>query len=143
MLGRKDYTREEYENGKSPIDELLAAYKKLVKAVTDATPDRKVQSTFDEFEGLFFDNMALVLDRYYVHRLRMVTGKDGNPLNEVELICDSLMNNRGILQENNVIKYVPTQSVVKLDLGDQIRLSEQDFERLSSALFAELERKFL
>jgi hypothetical protein len=26
----------------------------------------------------------------------MVTGKDSNPLNEVELICDSLMNNDGL-----------------------------------------------
>jgi hypothetical protein len=24
----------------------------------------------------------LVLDRYFVHRLRMITGKDGNPINE-------------------------------------------------------------
>jgi hypothetical protein len=27
--------------------------------------------------------MTLVLDRYFVHRLRVVTGKDGDPLNEV------------------------------------------------------------
>lgn len=43
----------------------------------------------------------------------MVTGKDGNPLNEVELICDSLMNNDG-LRGNNVITLIPDQSVVKM-----------------------------
>jgi hypothetical protein len=63
--------------------------------------------------------------------------------NEVELICDSLLNNGGILRENNVINYIPAQSVVKLDLGDPIRLSEREFERLSAAFFAEIERKFL
>jgi hypothetical protein len=32
---------------------------------------------------LFCNNLMLVLDRRFVHRLRMVTGKAGNPLNEV------------------------------------------------------------
>lgn len=73
----------------------------------------------------------------------MVAGKDGNPLNEVELICDSLMNNDGVLRGNNVIKYVPDQSVVKLNLGDRIQLTADDFERLSAAFFEELERRFL
>jgi hypothetical protein len=43
--------------------------------------------------------MTLMLDRYFVHRLRMVTGKDGNPLNEVELI------------EGNVARRPPTLAV--------------------------------
>jgi hypothetical protein len=73
----------------------------------------------------------------------MVTGKDGNPLNEVEMICDSLMNNNGVLRGNTVVKYIPEQSVVKLKIGDQIRLTAEEFERLSAAFFAELERKFL
>jgi hypothetical protein len=33
--------------------------------------------------------MALVLDRLYVHRRRIVTGRDGNPINEVELLSVS------------------------------------------------------
>jgi hypothetical protein len=45
----------------------------------------------------------------------MVTGKDGNPLNEVELLTESLINN-GVLRGNNVIKHVPTESVLKLVL---------------------------
>jgi hypothetical protein len=78
-----------------------------------------------------------------VHRLRIVTGKDGNPINEVELISDSLMNNDGVLRGSNVIKYVPEQSVTKLKVGDTIRLTEDDFERLSAAFLDELERKFV
>jgi hypothetical protein len=78
-----------------------------------------------------------------VHRLRIVTGKDGNPINEVELISDSLMNNNGVLRGSNVIKYVPEQSVTKLKVGDTIRLTEDDFERLSAAFLDELERKFV
>ena len=143
MLGRKNYTRAEYDHGKSAIEKQLAVYRKLVSAIASEKPDNKVQPALQDFEGQFFNNMILVLDRPFVHRLRVVTGKDGNPLNEVEMICDSLINNDGVLEGNNVIKYIPDQSVVKLKIGDKIRLTAEDFKRLSDAFFTELERKFL
>ena len=100
-------------------------------------------SALKDFEGLFFNNLTLALDRYYVYRLRKITGKDGNPLNEMEMICDSLINNNGIFQDGTVIKYIPDQSVVKLKVGDKICLTAQEFERLSAAFFAELKSKIL
>jgi hypothetical protein len=87
--------------------------------------------------------MTLVLDRYFVHRLRMVTGKDGNPLNEVELMTESLMTNDGVLRGNNVIKLVPEETVLKLEIGDRIRLTAAQFERLSKAFLAQIQAKFL
>lgn len=80
--------------------------------------------------------MVLVLDRYFVHRLRMVAGKDGNPLKQVEMIADSLMNNEGVLRGNNVIKWIADDSVLKLRIGDSIRLTAAGFEHLSAAFFA-------
>jgi hypothetical protein len=104
-----------------------------------------VASALEAFEPLVFNNMVLVLDRYFVHRLRMVTGKDGNPLNEVELMSDSLMNNDddGVLRGSNVIKLITDQSVSRLSIGDRIRLSAAQFERPSKAFFTEIETKFL
>jgi hypothetical protein len=102
-----------------------------------------VASALEAFEPLLFNNMMLVLDRYFVHRLRMVTGKDGNPLNEVELMSDSLMNNDGILRGNNAIKLIPDESVLKLNIGDRITLSQAQFERLSKAFLTDIESKFL
>ncbi|MDT4987282.1 MAG: hypothetical protein QOI74_1376 [Micromonosporaceae bacterium] len=142
MLGRKTYTREELDHSKAAIGQQLEAYKTLVEAVAGATTDTKVNSARADFEAQFFNNLTLALDRYFVHRLRTVTGKDGNPLNEVEMICDSLMNNNGLLRGTNVIKYVPDQSVVKLRIGEPIRLTADQFERLSAAFFADVERKF-
>lgn len=143
MLGRKSVTRDEVDHARASIDQQVAAYRTLVTAVAAKPGDTKIDAALDTFETLFFNNLTLALDRYFVHRLRMVTGKDGNPLNEVELLCDSLMNNDGILRDSNVIKLIPELSVVKLHVGDPIRLTEDDFERLSSAFFVELERKFL
>ena len=53
------------------------------------------------------------------------------------------MNNSGILRDSNVIKLIPDQSVPKLNIGDAIRLTADEFERLSAAFFAEMERTFL
>jgi hypothetical protein len=54
-----------------------------------------------------------------------------------------LMNNDGVMRGNNVIKLVPDQSVLKLKIGDGIRLSTAQFERLSKAFLAEIQSKFL
>ncbi len=145
MLGRKNYTQDEIDQGKAALDQQLAAYKKLVKAAASATTDKKVNSAFESFEALFFNNMTLVLDRYFVHRLPGANyeGKDGNPLNEVRILCDSLMNNNGVMRDDKQIKLTPDRSVVKLNVGDPIRLTGTEFERLSAAFFAELERRFL
>lgn len=143
MHGRKDYTQEELDRAKAAVDTQLAAYYKLTEAIDSAKADRSIASAIEAFEPEFFSGMTLALDRYFVHRLRVVTGKDGNPLNELELLTESLMNNDGVLRGNNVIKYVPGESVLELSIGDRIQLTAAQFERLASAFFAEIECRFL
>ncbi|WP_009479029.1 hypothetical protein [Rhodococcus sp. JVH1] len=143
MLGRKNYTKEEIDHAEASVAEQVAAYTSLKGAIAGEVTGKKVFAALEDFEPLFFDNMVLVLDRYFVHRIRAVTGKDGNPLNEVEIVADSLMNNGGVLRGISVLKYVSGQSVLKLEIGDRIRVSADDFERLSAAFFAELRSRFL
>ncbi len=138
MLGRKSYTRQELDNAKAALDGQLAAYRELVMTLpVDAGMARVA------FDERFFNNMTLVLDRYFVHRLRSVTGKDGNALNEVEMLSDSLMNNDGVLKATTVIRYVADRSVVGIGIGAPIVVGQDGFERLAEAFFADLERKFL
>ena len=95
---------------------------------------------------LFFNNLVVVLDGFFVHRSRTLEGKDGNSLNEFRMICTSLLQNHGVMcpdkTNNKTIKYSPEKSVVKLKIGDEIKLTESAFVLLSRAFFAEIETKF-
>jgi hypothetical protein len=140
MLGRKDYTRSELDVARARIEDATARFGAMASA---AAKDPKTAKALTAFEATYFNDLVLVLDRLFVHRVRKVAGSDGNPLNEVELLVDSLMLNGGDLRALSPIKYVPANSVLHLELGNEIRLSADDFTRLSSAFFAELEAKFL
>jgi hypothetical protein len=83
----------------------------------------------------------VVLDGFFVHRGRTVEGKDGNLLNELRMICTSLLQNHGVMSTDKTIKYSPEKSVVELKIGDQIKLTEPDFTLLFRAFFAEIESK--
>jgi hypothetical protein len=52
------------------------------------------------------------------------------------------MNNDGTLRANNVIKYVPEQAALKLEPGDEIELSADQFGRLAAAFLDEIAAKF-
>lgn len=137
MLARKTYSREEVDHARSDIGARLASYRRLVSAAGDGA-----RAALNDFEPLFANSLALALDRYFVRRLRMVTGKESTPLNELELICEALMNNDGIFRGNNLVNYVPEQSVVKLEFDDPIRLTIEQLGNLCLAALAEIEEKF-
>jgi hypothetical protein len=132
MLGVKNYTQDYVDRCRSKVDSDLAAYRKISTAA-------KKQPAF---EATLFNNMVLVLDHLFVHRLRTIEGKDGNPLNEVRILCDSIMINNSVVGADKTIKMDPERSVLKLQVGDTITLTEVQFTRLSKAFFDEIERKF-
>lgn len=143
MLGRKTYTQDELDHATAAIARQLAAYRKLSKVVADGVADPAADAARAAFEPLFFNNLVLVLDRHFVHRIRPVTGKDTNPLNEVELLADSLIDNDGVLRTGKVVKWVPEQAVTRLHPGDPIALTQAQFGRLSKAFLAEIRERFV
>ena len=143
MLGRKSYTQEELERARGLIGAQLAVYDALVQTVNDAGSDAKSAAAVEAFEREFFNSLLLVLDRFFVHRLRVSAGKDGNPVNEVELLADSLLTNNGVMRGNNVVKYEPETAVVGVQIGDRISLNSEQFRRLSAAFFAEIAKRFM
>jgi hypothetical protein len=145
MLGMKNYSQEYINGCRSKVDSDLSSYRNLVAAARPQAADRKslLNSAIAAFEATFFNNMVLILDELFVHRLRTIEGKDGNPLNEVRVICNSLMNHNGKMTADKTIKLDPASSVLKYQVGDEIKLNEADFLAISNAYFPEIESKYL
>jgi hypothetical protein len=146
MLGMKSYSREYVDGCRAKIEADITAYKNDC-----ASPKGK---TCEQLETAYFNNLLLVLDYLFVHRMATIDGKDGNPLNELRVMCDSILSNNGVMTSgivskssqmrfNKAIKLSPERSVLKYNVGDRIKLSENDFMRISEAVFAEIESKYL
>ena len=141
MLGMKKYPKDYIAACRARVDADLRAYRKQV----GKSPSR-------EFEARFFNDQVLLLDHMFVHRLTGIEGKDGNPLNEVRVLCNSLLLNGGKVQVDKLpgwpnsagggFKLPPETSVLKLHAGDEVALSEADFVRISRAFFAEIEKRY-
>jgi hypothetical protein len=141
MLCMNSYPKAYIDQCRSKMESQLAAHKGLVSAA-GRKRDTAVQSALASFEPLFFNNLVFVLDGSFVHRSRTLEGKDGNALNEVRMICSSLLQGGGVMTADKSIKFDPAKSILKLRIGDEIKLSEADFVVLSRAFFAELEARF-
>jgi hypothetical protein len=139
MLAEKTYPQDYIDGCRARMDAQLAAYRALVTSSANAKAGR---SALDAFEPLFFNHLVVALDAYFMHRTRAIEGKDGNPLNEVRMLTQSILNNDAVLSPDKTIKYSAATSVVGLSIGDEIRLDEAQFTRLSTAFFAEMETRF-
>jgi hypothetical protein len=144
MLSVSSYDQAYVAKCGSQIDRQMSAYKKLVKAGKDeaSSDDTPFTSAIEVFEPLFFNHMVIALDNYFCHRSRNMELKDGNPLNEVRVLCSSLMTNDGVLISDKQIRLDPEKSVLGLRVGDEIGLTEAEFRRLSKAFLAEIENKY-
>ncbi len=130
MLAVTAYSAEHVAAFRTRIEALLTAWRALNPPAGS------------DFERECFTNMVLALDNGFVHRLRGAEGKDGNPLNEVRMISASLVNNGGKLTADKTIKYDPAKSVLGYQIGDDIALTADDFERLSTAFIDTIVTKY-
>jgi hypothetical protein len=137
MLGVKAYPRTYVEDCRARVESDIAAYRNF-----GAASKQGASAAGDAFEPVFFNNLLLNLDYSFVHRLRTVEGKDGNPMNEVRVLCGSLLEHGGVFTADKSIKLTPEKSVLKLEYGQRIRLSESQFQQICKAFFEEIGRKF-
>ena len=137
MLGMKTYERGYVNACRAKIDADVRAFKR---------------SGAKGLETTFFNNLVLKMEYMFVHRFSGIEGKDGNPLNEVRVLCNSILLNEGKLQVEKLpgwpnsavagLKLPPDTSVLRLRVGDEVKVSEADFARLAKAFFAEIETKY-
>lgn len=134
MQGVKSYPRSYVEACRAGIADRIADYRDIAAA-----------ADLDDvyaFEPTFFNDLVVVLDTMFVHRLPSQEGTDGNPLNEVRILVESLLQNGGLLAESVAIEQDPKASVLGLRIGEEIRVREEGFARLAEAFFDEIERRF-
>lgn len=55
------------------------------------------QAPSKKFEVRFFNDQVLLLDLRFVHRLTGIEANDGNLLNEVRVLCNSILLHQGKL----------------------------------------------
>lgn len=142
MLCMNNYEPAYINECRTRVQAQLTAYQTLMAAASKHD-DQPLNTAFTAFEPVFFNNMVLLLDQLFVHRSRALELKDGNPLNEVRVLCNSLLTNNVKLVADKQIKLNSAKSVLGYKVGDEINLSEEDFIRLSGAFFGEIEKKFL
>jgi hypothetical protein len=141
MLGMKKYPKKYIDDCRERVKANLRAYREQAK-----------KAPFRNFEARYFNDQVLLLDYMFVHRLTGIEGKEGNPLNEVRIICNSILLNHGKLQveklpgwpnsAGSAMRLPQEKSILKLKPGDSVEIGESDFVRLSDAFFAEIEHKY-
>jgi hypothetical protein len=134
MLGVKTYEPTYIEGCRTQLRDLLGAYDEVAAGAKRAA--------VEELTPRFLANLVLTLDAFFVHRLRTVEGKDGNPLNEVRMLVEAILQNDGVLRANTTIKYKPATSVLGYEIGAPIRLDRAAFDLLAERYFEELEKRF-
>jgi hypothetical protein len=144
MLSVNSYPRTYVDGCRAKVEGQIKAYQEVVGAAgkVGAKDGAKLEAALATFEPQFCNHMVMVVDDYFLHRSRNLELKDGNPLNEVRVICNSLRDNDGMMGADKQIRMDPDSTVLKLQVSDEISLTIDDLRRLSEAFFDEIERKY-
>jgi hypothetical protein len=125
VLDRPSHPSEEIESCRDNVDALLAAW--AANDVEDTT-----------LESLVFVQALVALDAWFGRRPAGATG-GSDPVHEVRVIADSVIRNGGTLRVDDGVTWDPAQTVLGLEVGDEVELTADGFERLAAAYLTAVE----
>lgn len=132
MLAEKSYSTDYVAHCRALVTDHLAAYAALPLEAGQRAG----------FERGYVQQLVLALDNLFTHRMRGAEGKDGNPINEVRMLCTSIRSHGGVLTADASIKYSAEGSVLGLAVGDDIDVDVAAYTRLAAAFLDEIETRF-
>jgi hypothetical protein len=88
-----------------------------------------------------WNQLVPALDRWFAIRNPKVEGRDGNPINEVRALAESVTEHGSVMVVPKGIKLAAETSVLGFEEGEEISLDGDAFERLLDAFLAEVEEK--
>ena len=142
MLGPRRSTGDGVHAARRRTDELLAAYR-AVAAEVASTPDDGGPPLSRPSSRMSPPTSCSPSTARSSTGCAWPRARTPTPLNELELLVDSLSTNDGVLRSSSVITYVPGRSVLGLRPDDRIRPSVEDVAGLATSVYAELEERFV
>lgn len=126
MPGRNAYTSDEIESCRDHCDCLLAAWG--ANDIQDSTLEARV-----------FTQAVVVLDAWFAERKRDPESTGVGPLDEVRVIADSVIRNGGTLRVDGSVPWVPERTALRLEVGQEVEVTANGYERLAAAYLAALD----
>jgi hypothetical protein len=139
MLAVTSYSKPYIDQCRANLERQLVAYEALLDT---ARLQKGSEPVIAGFEASYCSAMVLVLDRHFLHRGRAQEGKDGNPLNEVRMLCAAITDYSGVMSKDNTIKYDPAKSIAGIAVGQSVVLDLPTLKRLIEAFLAEIGKRF-
>lgn len=133
MLAVTSYKRDYVAACRAGAEAQIKAFRKLAK---------KAPAEAAVFGPGYFAAMVLALDSFFLHRQRSFEGKEGGPLNELRMLCDSIKEHDGVMASNSTIKYDAKKSATGIAVGERIALDDAQFEALADAVFGDIAKRY-
>ena len=143
MLATKEYEPDYVDACRSRVESQVAMFREVAQAARDHgdADVSALEGALESLEYEYFNNMLIVLEGYFVHRLSGPEGQTGRALHEVRVLARSLVENGGTVLADPATTLDPERSILGLSAGDPITLTLHQFRRVADTFFREIQSK--
>ena len=142
MLSVSAYPQQYIDEARARIADQMAAFTELASVVRTAGGDAAAMTALENLEPEYFASLVIALDSHFVHRSRGQERKDGNAMNEVRVLVNSIQQHDSVMTAEKGIRLDAARSVLGIEYGERIRIDADGFERLARAFLEALEATY-